>query len=263
MIRTLVRRLERRRAYRRIRTGPSIVQTQFFDCGLLVRAHEEVGRNIIVGEFETEDLSHFLQNLRESDLVFDAGANVGAYCVTVGRRWPSARVFAFEPIPLNAALIEASLLANRISNVEVVRACVNDAPGEVEFSVSEDSAYSSMVDTHRKPESARARFAAVSLDDFCRHRGLGVPDVMKIDVEGAEMKVLQGAKSILSTPEAAPRLIMIELYDMNLEAFGTSITEVLGFMIGLRYRPYVLIDGSKVAFAPAHHNRYYNVFFER
>lgn len=263
MIRTLARRLERRRAYQKIRSGPSIVQTRFFGCDLLVRAHEEVGRNIIVGEFETDDLRHFLENLREDDLVFDAGANVGAYCVPIGRRLPSARVLAFEPIELNVALINTSLLANRIANVEVVRACVSDAPGEVEFSVAEDSAYSSMIDTHRKPESVRVRCEALSLDDFCGRRGYAAPQVMKIDVEGAELKVLQGAKKMLSDPGTAPRLLMIELYDMNLEAFGTSISEVLKFMEHVGYRPYVLIDGQKVVFAPAHHNRHYNVFFER
>jgi hypothetical protein len=58
-------------------------------------------------------------------------------------------------------------------------------------------------------------------------------------------------------------LVLIELYDPNLRAFGTSISEVVTFLEQVRYRPYILIEGNKVPFKPAHYNRYYNVFFER
>jgi FkbM family methyltransferase len=260
---SLIQRLARRRAYQRIRLGPSIVQTHFFDCDLLVRAHEEVGRNIIVGDFETDDLRHFLESVRDGDVVFDVGANVGAYCVTIARRFPTAQVFAFEPVPLNAALINTSLLANRITNVEVVQACVSDSARPVEFSVAEDSAYSSIIDTRRKPEFARVRCDAVTFDGFCCERTLRGADVVKIDVEGAELKVLQGGSALFSLGDAAPRLVMTELYDRNLAAFDTSICVVVDLMTSWRYRPYVLIDGRKAAFALEHHNKYYNVFFER
>ena len=86
---------------------------------------------------------------------------------------------------------------------------------------------------------------------------------MKIDVEGAELKVLQGSRSLFSSSSAKPRLFMIELYDSNLAAFGTSISTVVELMQAWRYRPYVLIDEQKVAFTPAHHNQHFNVFFER
>jgi FkbM family methyltransferase len=263
LLKTIVERLSRREAYKRIRRGKPIVQTRFLDCELLVRAHEEVGRNIVVGDFEFDDLRHFLDHVRDQDLVFDIGANVGAYCVPIGRRFPQARVVSFEPIPLNAALIEVSILANRISNVEVVRACVTDAPGSVEFSVSEDSAYSSMIATQRKAEAGRLVCRAVSLDDYVHERALPAPDVVKIDVEGAELKVLQGAVQLFSGADASPRFVMIELFDKNLQAFGTSITEVVAWMTQRRYRPYVLIEGRKAPFELSHHNVHYNVFFER
>jgi FkbM family methyltransferase len=262
LLKTIVERLSRREAYKRIRRGKPIVQTRFLDCELLVRAHEEVGRNIVVGDFEFDDLRHFLEHVRDEDLVFDIGANVGAYCVPIGRRFPQARVVAFEPIPLNAALIDVSILANRTANVEVVRACVTDAPGTVEFSVSEDSAYSSMIATQRKAEAGRLVCRAVSLDDYVLDRALPSPDVVKIDVEGAELKVLQGAVRLFSE-DSRPRFVMIELFDKNLQTFGTSIGEIVAWMTQRHYRPYVLIDGRKEPFEARHHNVHYNVFFER
>ena len=46
-------------------------------CQMLVRPHEDVGRNMALGEFETDDLRHFLAAVRDGDIVFDIGANTG------------------------------------------------------------------------------------------------------------------------------------------------------------------------------------------
>jgi FkbM family methyltransferase len=261
MIRSYTDHLSRRLAARRLRLGPRIIQTDFCGCSMLVRPQEDVGRNMVIGEFETADLMHFVAHVRPGDVVFDIGANLGAYCVPIGKAVPHATVFAFEPIELNAALIEVSVLLNRLTNVDIVRMCVNDSSGTVEFSLAEDSAYSSMVDTGRKVEVERVKCDATSLDDFCADGRSPVPDVVKIDVEGAELKVLQGASSVFAKGAKRPRLVLMELYDQNLSVFGTSIAEVTGMMAHWGYRPYVLSEGRQVSFTEAHHNLHYNVFF--
>jgi FkbM family methyltransferase len=263
MISSLVNRLARRRVQRQLRSGPGIVQTRFFGCDLLVRAHEDVGRNIVLGDFEKQDLQHFLSAARDGDVVFDAGANVGAYCVPVARQCRQARVIAFEPIPLNAALLRASALLNGLDNLEVVQACVSNTTGDIEFSVSEDSAYSSIIDTGRKSEAARLRCRAVTLDAHCAAMGIASPDLIKVDVEGAELCVLRGASRAFADSKSGPRLVMVELYDQNLQAFGTSIGEVVDLMTSRGYRPYVLVEGQRVPFLAEHHNQHYNVFFEK
>lgn len=213
-----------------------------------------------LGEFETEDLKHFLAAVRDGDTVLDIGANVGAYCVTTGRSRPSARVHAFEPIELNASLIQVSLHLNRVDNVRVVRKCVSDQPGRVAFSLAADSAYSSMIDTGRKAEVQRFECEAVTLGDYCREAGGIAPEVLKVDVEGAELRVLHGAASLFDGARR-PRLVLIELYNQNLQAFGNSIVEVCAWMNARGYRAYVLVDGTPVAFAAEHHDQLYNVFF--
>jgi FkbM family methyltransferase len=212
-----------------------------------------------LGQFEIDDLQHFLSAIKQSDVVFDIGANVGAYCVPSGLACPGASIHAFEPIELNASLIQVSLHLNHLKNVQVVRKCVSDRGGRVSFSLAEDSAYSSMIDTGRKAELERFECDAVSLDEYSADHIH--PNVMKIDVEGAELKVLDGARQLLSDPVRRPRLILIELYDQNLAPFGASIDKVTTRMADHGYRAYVLINGRQTPFEQKHHNSIYNVFF--
>lgn len=229
------------------------------NCEMFVRPQEDVGLSMALGEFETDDLQHFLAAVGSSDVVFDIGANVGAYCVPIGRVRPGTSIHAFEPIELNASLIHVSLHLNRLKNVQVVRKCVSDRAGRVNFSLAEDSAYSSMIDTGRKAEVERFECEAVSIDEYCGNQIH--PNVMKIDVEGAELKVLDGARQLLSDPARRPRLVLMELYDQNLAPFGASIDEVTARMTGHGYRAYVLLNRRPVRFEREHHNSIYNVFF--
>jgi FkbM family methyltransferase len=251
----------RRLAARRMRLGPPIIQTTFMGAAMLVRPREDVGRSIALGEFEVDDLRHFTDAIRDGDVVFDIGANVGAYCVTIGRAKPGAVVHAFEPIALNASMIDVSLQINQLDNVRVIRKCVSDRAGRVSFSLAEDSAYSSMIDTGRKAEVRRFESETVALDDYCGEPGNAFPQVVKVDVEGAELKVLDGARQLLSDQQRQPRLVLLELYDQNLQAFGTSIGDVLQRMQEHGYVAYVLVGGVARPYEPRDHNQIYNVFF--
>lgn len=240
-----------------------IVQAKFMGCELLVNASEDVGKSILVGKFELKDIEYFLKSIKRNDVVVDIGANLGVYSIVSGRNWPDARIFAFEPVPINASLLRASLLLNRIGNVHVIQKCVSNIAGEVAFSVSSDSAYSSMRDTRRRREVECIKCEAIRLDEFCDMQGVDKVDVVKIDVEGAEELVILGAGNLFSDPLISPRLILIELYDENLVPFNTSIEKILPIMLGYRYTPFVLVDGRKTQFQKEHYNKYYNVFFEK
>lgn len=247
---------------RRLRRGPEIVQVDFLDTRILVKAREDVGRNMALGEFELDDLKYFFSKIAGNDVIFDIGANVGAYSVPMAKSFPTAKVFAFEPIPLNYSLILASSRINRLGNLFIIEQCLSDESGTNSFSIAEDSAYSSMIDTRRKGVSETVSVRTASLQDFCNENDC-YPTVIKMDVEGAEMKVLKGAEAIFSEKKISPRMVMIELYDQNLRMFGTSIDEIVSLMNSYGYSPNVIIDGIKKEFLRDHHNIYYNVFFEK
>jgi FkbM family methyltransferase len=175
----------------------------------------------------------------------------------------SGQVHVFEPIALNAALIRANSSLNGFSNIEVNNVAVGTVEGEVEFSVSVDSAYSSMIATHRRHESQLIKVPVVSLDEYIEKQSIRRVDILKIDVEGAERLVLEGARNLLSDPTRRPRAVLLELFDDNLRSFGTSAAECLQKMVDFGYRPHAVRPGSGelVPFKAKMTNKVCNVIF--
>src|SRR3546814_6277205 len=84
----------------------------------------------------------------------------------------------------------------------------------------------------------------LSIEDFCSQNSC-IPNILKIDVEGAEMKVLKGASNIFSDSRFSPRMVMIELYDQNLRMFDTSIGDIVSIMSFYGYKASVIANGKK------------------
>ena len=131
--------------------------------------------------------------------VLDVGANVGAYTLLFAL-WtgPAGRVIAFEPAPASAAALRRQLQLNGLaSRVEVVQSAVAGAVGTASFA-SDGSSGANALATN----AATGHLITVettSLDAFCASRSVH-PDVIKIDVEGAELDVLRGARRTLEAP---------------------------------------------------------------
>lgn len=239
-----------------------VVQADYMGSKVLVRPNEDVGLLILTGNFEKNDLIYLLSQLKENDIFFDIGANIGLFSIVVAKANATVRVHAFEPIPINVHLFQASLCLNKIESVKVNESCVGDYVGEVEFSLAADSAYSSIHDTGRLPEVKKLKTKITTLNNYVANNGVKKIDVLKIDVEGAEKLVLDGARNIFIDREMRPRLVLMELFDQNFKQFKTSIADVVQLLGGYGYSPFIIEDGRKKEFVPRHHNFVYNVFFE-
>jgi FkbM family methyltransferase len=178
--------------------------------------------------------------------VLDVGANVGQMTLELATLvGPSGRVLAIEPGRGTLELLRLHLRENRLTDrVEVVEAaCADMHGGEVEFFVAGESAESvgsghtmAGVDAiHRgAPEMAvhRVRCARVSIDGLCSERNLR-PDVIKIDVEGAELHVLRGARQTLSS--ARPR-VRVGFHPFAFEDPAAASDELRRYFADLGYR---------------------------
>jgi FkbM family methyltransferase len=137
------------------------------------------------------------QRLRPGDLFVDVGANIGIY--TIYMLDLGARVIAFEPDSHNAGRIREHLALNEYT-AEVIEKAVSNASGVVRFTQGLDS-YNHLL----MSDSGGIEIEATTLDDVL---GDCPVDGMKIDVEGAERLVLEGARRALA--EHRIRLLQLE-----------------------------------------------------
>jgi len=146
-----------------------------------------------LGTYELNHQILFEKLVKEGDVIFDVGAHVGFYSllgsVLVGGK---GQVVAFEPEPKNLSYLKKHLQINSISNVEVVEAAVSDRRGRARLS-SGPSSSMWYIDAQGELE-----VQAVSLDDLVLNEKLPPPNVIKMDVEGAEFLALNGSAKVVS-----------------------------------------------------------------
>jgi FkbM family methyltransferase len=229
---------------------------------MLVRAEEEVGRNIYCkGIHEREETAFFRSVLDKSSVCFDVGANVGYFSLLFASLCPQGSVHSFEPVPLNFHLLCMNRLLNGFSNLSPNQDAVGEVESQVDFVICADSAFSSLIDTSRKRVVERAVVDMTTLDAYCERHNVAKIDLLKVDVEGAEARVLAGAAQLLEDRKRRPRTIMLELFEPMLERHGSSIQSVLDQMHCSGYRPFVPSGRQLVPFAREHYSEFYNVVF--
>lgn len=145
-----------------------------------------------LGSYEYEKQQMFRNAVIPGSVVYDIGANVGFYSLLgsalVGKR---GKVIAFEPMPRNLRYLYHHLKLNHINNVIVVEAAVSDKTGVDTFVIGESPAEGFL------GSGNGIQVQTVCLDEKVAAQELPVPDLMKIDVEGAEEKVLMGAANLI------------------------------------------------------------------
>jgi len=248
---------------RRWTDGVVLRQKRLDGFQMIVRAEEEVGRAIYyAGAHESFETAFFRSRLNEESVCCDIGANVGYYSLLFASLAPKGMVHSFEPVPLNFYVLCTNRLLNSFSNLIANPCAVGDVSGSVEFVVSRDSAFSSLVDTKIKPMAMEISVPITTLDSYCEKNGIERIDVLKVDVEGAEGRVLTGAERVLRNHASHPRTVMMELYEPMLSRYGSCIDDILQKMHRYGYEHAFVIDRDKlVPFRPNHYNILYNVIF--
>jgi FkbM family methyltransferase len=195
-------------------------------------AGEAGGVSIHLGSQEPEQCHCLAKILRPGQVFFDVGANVGFYSLLAARLVGSTgRVVAIEPLPRNIAFLYRHIALNKAHNVTILPlACANRSAIE-SFCEGENNALGHLAGTSDKPDASSPAFraslvATLSLDEAVEALALS-PDVIKIDVEGAELRVLEGARNILA--EVRPALLLSVHSDQLRE-------DCLRFLEGFGYR---------------------------
>lgn len=130
--------------------------------------------------------------LRPGDVVVDAGAYPGDYTLFAARQvGPEGRVIALEPDPENRELLQRHVTRSGFENIEIIPCGLWNS--ETSLSLDAHGVASTLTDTD-SPSPVPVR----PLDDIVKEGNLGKIDVLKMDIEGAELQALEGARDTLS-----------------------------------------------------------------
>jgi FkbM family methyltransferase len=155
------------------------------------------------GEYHEHEWQFVRRFLKLSHVVVDAGANLGTFTVPFAKAvGPYGKVISFEPQPVIFDCLQNTVALNKLENVQLHRACLGNAPGNVEIfepDYSQPANFSGVSFADEGPgdvQYSQKKISApvLTLDSVLQNQRL---DFLKIDVEGMELEVLQGAQEAL------------------------------------------------------------------
>ena len=192
-----------------------------------------------------------LRHLPGAKTFADVGAHLGYYGCIAGALDRDRRVFLFEMNHNLAPIIQRNLDANRLENAEVVNHPVSDRRKTVSYDRDSTDAGLSMASGKDKPETPSHQIETVTLDDFFEERGV-VPDVIKMDVQGAELEALKGAERLLR--EHHP-VLFLEVHPTFVGDFGVTVGEIYDYLtVDLNYKLQRIEEHRRAAAADRLHD---------
>ncbi|MDM9593140.1 FkbM family methyltransferase [Pseudomonas guariconensis] len=192
--------------------------------------------------YETVETEFLKRITQEHALILDIGANCGWYALALAKHRPSARIHAFEPIPYTFEILERNIRHNGLPNIEAHRLAFSNHEATLEFLYTPHCSGATSSALAGQPGSQenlqKIACPATTLDLFCAQRGLA-PQIIKCDVEGAELMVIQGGGATLA--EHKP-VILIELLRKWSRQFGYHPNDVVELLGREGYQAYTLSE---------------------
>jgi len=186
--------------------------------------------------YDRTTTDHFRAAVRPSMLVIDVGSNVGHYAlVAAAALRGTGEVRAYEPEPKAFAELEGNVRLNGFSNVVARHAAVSERHGRAGLFVDAGNAGGhSLAEANTRRGDGRVEVQTVTLDEECAGRPVGL---LKIDAQGAEAKILLGAREVLT--RARP-LVYLEFWPHGVRGCGSDPLEVPDTIRSYGYRARVI-----------------------
>jgi FkbM family methyltransferase len=203
------------------------------DCALTVPCGINRGRRWLrgaanapewIGIYELRKQWALRQLVSPGMTVCDIGANAGFYTLALSRLvGERGRVIAFEPLPRNIKKIQCHLSLNHVTNVALNDCALSDVTGTLRFAEGE-SDFTGRIST----AAGDLEVHSVRLDEFLEKRSLPDPALLKIDVEGTEDRVLEGARELL---RRAHPVLVLALHGTAQKTHCFGILRSLGYRV--------------------------------
>lgn len=211
------------------------------------------------GRFELAEIQFCSKILAgiSSPMVIDIGANIGIHCLYWAVSNKDLKCSAFEPSRSTAGVLRNNIQMNGAAErVQVHEVALSNVEGEAPFYECSDAAFSSLKDTKRKPVVNEVLVSVTTLDSWVSVHGVSKVDLVKIDVEGLEHEVIEGARDVLQ--RLRPHLF-VEIFGG--ERSNRSPEKTVETIVGYGYDAFVFDKGGGLMPYKEHTDRNYNYYF--
>lgn len=213
---------------------------------LLLDPADDLARTILISRtnaWEPEVWAGISGGLGEGSVAIDIGAHIGVDTLKLARVvGAGGRVVAVEPNPVTLAMLRENIEASHAENVRVAPVALSDAEGALTLFDSRSTGNSGSSSLSAENAGGAGRpytVPARMLDNLVGELGLARVDVIKADVEGAELLVLRGSTATLA--RFHPKLIL-EVVPRQLENMGASVEQLEEFLASQGYRRHRWVD---------------------
>ena len=176
-------------------SGRKVKMRSPYGSGLYFWLDRYTDNGFILGFYERELARLLYDSVKKDTIFYDLGAHWGYFSILAAKFvGPKGKVYTFEPMPDNYERLTRNIRINEIENIEALNMAVSNVDSTLRFSNSKDTFANTYVSTS---EENSIEVKAVSLDKFIEQKNGLPPDFIKIDVEGAEADVLEGAEQTI------------------------------------------------------------------
>ncbi|MBU0496655.1 MAG: FkbM family methyltransferase [Candidatus Thermoplasmatota archaeon] len=195
------------------------------------------------GFYEPHLMNLLPKILRPNGIYLDIGANIGVITLALSKLAKQGKVYAFEPSQNNFEFLKLNIEQNQLDNVSPINLGIFDRNCEMEFSYVETVAGCSFMSESGVKEGICEQIKCLRLDEWVDETEIKKIDLVKMDVEGAEIKAINGG--INTFKEFNPNLI-IEFNPNPMERFFDQKPESLYQLLSKLYSHiYLIPDNSK------------------
>lgn len=211
---------------------PAVIEMTH-NAKLICYPNNSYGSYVVYANFpEYEELNFLHQVISDGDVVIDIGANIGSESVLAASKGKNVRVFAFEPTDSLIPLLKENRAINGFfDRIEIIKKAVSNKNGIIQF-VLETESEINHISTSNFNNKKIKNVESITLDTFIKNTSIKKINFLKIDVEGAELLVLKGAKNLLS--EKKIDIILFEL-NKNLSNFNSTPEDIFKILKSNQY----------------------------
>jgi FkbM family methyltransferase len=214
---------------------------------ILLYPDDKLSEAVYKGDFELDEQFFLYRYLRAGDVFVDVGANIGLYTLVAARLvGKSGRVYAFEPTCLTYERLTRNVELNRFRNVECAQLALSDKAECLTLTTAADGfgAWSSLAHPTAGSTFSQEEVRCTTWDNFAAdHDLIGKVTSVKIDVEGWELRVINGGGEVFARPDAPD--LLVEFTEVNAQAASTSCAELYHCLQQFGYSMYSINAKAK------------------